>query len=491
MNDFKIRLEKISKEYEGIKVLDNVDFELKPGKVHVLLGSNGAGKSTLAEIIAGAVQPTSGDIFINDERIALTSVADAKLRGIELCGRENMNFPNLSVAENMVMVKAPRHKWGLIYNSSEAEEIAAKKLKLLDINIEPTRKMSMLSLAEKYLVQFATVAEECLNVLIMDEVTDSLTSAETEKVFETIRNIKKKGTAILFITHKIEESLQIADEISIMRDGKMVKEHDAYIPEREALRCAMLGEEHKNRFPKMNAVKREVVLEARDVTSDHIKGVSFELHKGEIIGIAGLVGSGRTSLLRTILGYDKLVSGDIIVKGVSRQKNKRKRPKVGYLPENRDSEGVFPQLDVIRNISINSLERICSAGVINTDKERYEALNLVDKLDIKSTDSEVSAKTLSSGNKQKMLLARAMMAKMNIYIFDEPTKGVDIAGKLEIYNLMNNLAKKGAAIMLVSSDYNELSGMCDKVLVIKKGELVSILNRDEVGAAVISSLCVE
>lgn len=491
MEDFKFELRNIVKEYEGIRVVNDVSLTLQSGQIYVLLGSNGAGKSTLAEIICGAVKPDSGTLLFNGKTVEQDGVLSAKRMGIEMCGREHMNFPNLSVAENIALINASRCGYTSVYSRRAAVLEAEKKMKILGLNINPKRKMSTLSLAEQFLIQFISVAHPGIKVLIMDEITDSLTSYETQQVFEVIRNLKRTGTCVLFITHRIEESLRIADNMLVMRDGRMVGEHEKNIPEREVLRRAMLGEELKSRFPRFNTSRKDVILEVKDLCGPVIKNISFDLHSGEILGVAGLVGSGRTSLVKTILGYERFYEGEIIADGKSVKAKSSFLKRKGFLPENRDEQGVFPQLNVISNISVKSIQRISTVGVVNKSEERYEAMNLVDRLDIKSVSPYMPAKVFSSGNKQKMLLARSMMAKTNLYIFDEPTKGVDMAGKLEIYNLMNDLAKKGAGILMVSSDFNELCGMCDRVLVIKDGVLVSVLQREELYTAALSQMCAD
>ena len=491
MEEFKLELKHVIKEYEGIRVVDGIDMTFVPGQVYVLLGSNGAGKSTLAEMICGSIKPDTGQILFNGKSIEQDGVLAAKRLGIEMCGREHMNFPNLSVAENIALINANCTGKSVVFSRRKAVTAAREMLKQLGISIDPKRKMSTLSLAEQFLVQFISVARSGIKLLIMDEITDSLTNYETQKVYDVIKMLKKEGTSVLFITHRIEESIKIADKIIILRDGRMVDEHEKDIPEREVLRRAMLGEELKNRFPRFNTSRSDVILEVKNLSGPVIKDISFDLHSGEILGIAGLVGSGRTSLVKTILGYESFTEGEIIMDGRSIRTKKTFIKKKGFLPENRDEQGVFPQLNVITNISVKSLDRISMAGVVNQSEERYEAMSLVDRLDIRTVSPDLPAKVLSSGNKQKMLLARSIMAKTNLYIFDEPTKGVDMAGKLEIYNLMNDLAKRGAGILMVSSDFNELCGMCDNVIVIKDGEMVSEIKRDELYSSLLASLCAD
>jgi ribose transport system ATP-binding protein len=341
--------------------------------------------------------------------------------------------------------------------------------------------------AEKFLIQFGRVLLKKYKIIILDELTDSLTMSEVDIIYKKIEELKQRGTSIVYITHRIDEAVKIADVIGVLKDGEL----NALIPTKDAtnelITNKMLGKDIKQHYPKLDVQKGEIVLQAHNISNKFLHDVSFSLRRGEVLGIAGLVGSGRTSLLKAIVGLAELDNGKIELN----HRGKDKVCHIGYMPESRDSQGLFEEFSVAQNITIKRLDRISKMDWISPAKEEEAGEDMMYRLGIKARNVNQKVLYLSGGNKQKTLVARSVFSKCNIYVFDEPTKGVDTAGKVEVYNIINDLIRKGAAVMIVSSDFSELAGMCDNVLVIRKGTVVAELTRRDLTQQNLFLLCKE
>ena len=489
-----LRLSDVAKTYSEMKILSGINLELFSGQVCALIGSNGAGKSTLTKIITGETRMTSGTIYMEGKEVEITSPYDAKQLGIISCPQDIVVFGELSITENLFL--GSELKKNGILNWSSMERITQTMLQKLGIDAEPKRKSKNLSLAEKYLIQFARVLLREYKVVVLDELTDSLTMAEVQIVYDIIHELKGKGAVIIYITHRIEEAMKIADIIAIMKDGEITACLSAEEARQDIIARKMLGDDIKKHYPKLSVAKKEIVLRVKNIRNKFLNDVSFTLHRGEILGIAGLVGSGRSSLLKAIVGLDKVDFGEVEVLPRNPTSNKKKvglqyNSHIGFMPENRDAQGLFMDFSVSHNITIKRLDKVFRGKWISLQKEEEKSEDVVGRLGIKARDIHQKVRYLSGGNKQKTLVGRNVFSKCSIYVFDEPTKGVDIAGKVEIYNIINELIRKGAAIILVSSDFSELAGMCDRVLVIRKGSLVAELNQKELTQQKLFLLCKE
>ncbi|HBU11701.1 MAG TPA: hypothetical protein DEB31_02910 [Clostridiales bacterium] len=478
-----LQLKNVSKIYHDTRVLNNVNLRLMPGQVYALIGSNGAGKTTLTKIIAGETKPSAGEIYLHGERVEIPSPFAAKKLGIASCQQNSVVFDELSVTENLFLGSGFKKKNGV----RDWPAMHKKTLQLLarfGIQAKPAQKSKNLSLAEKYLMQFARVLLGRYQIVILDELTDSLTMAEVDKVYEAVEQLKSEGAAVIYITHRIDEAIRIADMIGVMKDGEMA----ALIPAEQAatdlIANKMLGKDIKDHYPKLSVASGEVVMRVQHISNKFVKDISFSLRRGEVLGIAGLVGSGRTNLVKAIVGVDRLDEGCVEVLGGGRKN-------IGYMPENRDAQGLFEDFSVAQNVTIKNLERISAMHWIKPKKEEEAGADMMYRLGIRAQNIHQKVRYLSGGNKQKTLVGRCVFSQCSIYVFDEPTKGVDIAGKVEIYNIINELVRKGAAIILVSSDFSELAGMCDRVLVIRKGRMVVELSRRELDQQILFTYCKE
>lgn len=483
-----LKMENICKFYHEMRVLSGIDLELFPGQICALLGSNGAGKSTLIKIMTGESRMTSGRICMDGREVNIDSPYVAKNLGIISCPQEVTLFGELSVMENLFMGSEIKNKGVLDWPRMERETRSI--LEKIGVNVLPRRKANDLSMAEKYLLQFARALIRDYKVIVLDELTDSLTMAEVERLYVLLQELKERGVSIVYITHRIEEARKISDRITVMKDGEIMASLPPKRTKHEDIAHKMLGEDIKDHYPKLSVLKGGVVLEVSGLRNKFVSDISFSLHEGEVLGIAGLVGSGRTNLLKAIVGLDKLDEGNVHVVSVERDVG-GVRSKIGFVPENRDTQGLFMDMSVAQNITIKRLDGISKGGLIMPCDEEEKSGDYIERLGIKPKNARQKVRYLSGGNKQKVMVARNVFSHCNIYLFDEPTKGVDIAGKVEIYNIINELIRKGAGIMLVSSDFSELAGMCDRVLVIRNGSLVGELDQQELSQQRLFELCKE
>ncbi len=487
-----LRLENICKVYHDMAALKNVNLALLPGQVCALLGGNGAGKSTLTKIITGETKMKSGQIYIDGAPVEIASPYEAKKLGIISCPQDIAVFDQLSITENLFLGSELK-KNALVLDWPRMNKLTEEMLARFGIAARPAEKTKRLSLAEKYLIQFARVLLSDYKVIVMDELTDSLTMAEVSVVYDIMAALKANGACIIYITHRIDEAMRTADMIGIMKDGEMAAFMPAKQAKKDTIAKKMLGDDIKTHYPKLPVARQETVMRVKNISNRFLSNISFSLRRGEVLGIAGLVGSGRTSLMKAIVGLAKLDCGSIeLLHGKDDwQRFEHWHDAIGYMPENRDTQGLFEDFSVVQNITIKRLDGVSNMHWIKPHKEAEVGEDIVYRLGIKANSVHQKVLYLSGGNKQKTLVGRSVFSKCSVYVFDEPTKGVDIAGKVEIFNIMNELVRKGAAIIMVSSDFSELAGMSDRVLVIKKGSIVAELNRNEMTQQTLFSLCKE
>lgn len=485
--DFALEMLDINKSFPGVKALTNVTFQVKKGEVHALVGENGAGKSTLMKILNGVFKADSGQIRIHGKEVEINNTNDAKDLGIGLIFQEFNLIPSLSVAENVYLGRL-KNKASLVDWASMNKE-AEKLLKSLDFNFNPRTTVDYLSVAEKQLVEIAKVLSLNANIILMDEPTATLTSKEIDKLFNIIRNLKEKGITIIYISHRLEEIFGIADTVTVLRDGEVILTNDVSKETKTNIIEKMVGRSLQLEFPPREKRCGEVVLEVKNINSRLLKDISFELHAGEILGIAGLVGSGRTELAKAVFGEDPPISGTISVKGrVRRIKSTFSAKKCGIalVPEDRKEEGLVLDFSVMSNSSICNLNKISmKAGLISKRKERLNSQEITGKLGVKTPTINQKVKNLSGGNQQKVVLAKWLFSDPEILILDEPTRGIDVGAKYEIYQLMNAMVAEGKAIIMISSELPEVLGMSDRILVMSNGRIKGTFKNEEIDANMI------
>jgi len=484
-NNLNIKMVDVCKYFPGVKALDNVNFELRKGEVHALLGENGAGKSTLCKIIAGAQPMTSGEYYLFGEKVTGLTPHAAKEKGISMIYQEFNLVPYLKVYENLFLGKELIK--GLNLNK---KEMIAKTIEVFDrfqIKIDPEARICDLSNAYKQLVEIAKAVLENAQVLCMDEPTAPLSNREVEILFSLIRSLKAEGVSIIYISHRMEEIFEVADRITVMRDGKYIKTMDADKTDRKELISLIVGRDLTEEYPKRDSVPGEEILRVEHLSTDltKIRDVSFTLRRGEILGFAGLVGAGRTEVMRALFGADRKTAGDIYLYGkkvtIHKPENAIEQ-RISLIPEDRKGQGVSLTLNIRENISLVKLKgkEICSLLGINRKKERSVADEYIKALNIKAPSMEQLTRNLSGGNQQKVAIAKWLAVDADILILDEPTRGIDVGAKYEIYLLMNELIKAGKSIIMISSEMPELIGMSDRIVVMQQGKIVGEISGDEV-----------
>lgn len=476
------RLEKLCKAFPGVKALNDVSFSIEKGEVLALMGENGAGKSTLIKILAGAYRMDSGEIFCEGKKVQINDRNDSTKLGISIIFQELNLFSNLSVAEN-IFVNREFRKAGFIYDREKANSEAKLLLERVGLNCSPDTKLGKLSVSQRQMVEIAKALSADVRLIIMDEPTSSLTDTEVDKLFDIINNLKKRGVSILFVSHKINEVRRIADRVHILRDGEYIATLKKEEITEEAIIKSMVGRTLENIFVKQYAEIGEIALEVRNLcTKNFLKNISFNVRKGEIVGFAGLVGAGRSEVMRAVFGLDAISEGEILIDGKPVRINSPSdaiKHGLGLVPEDRKHDGLILGMSVMKNGSIVMLDKLSKHGLIN-DALEYETIeSYVEKLSIKTPSMEKEVKDLSGGNQQKVVVAKWLANNPQILIVDEPTRGIDVAAKKEIHNLISNLAKSGVAIIMISSEMPEVLGMCDRIYVMHEGRIRSELCREE------------
>lgn len=479
-----VEMKHINKKFGGVYALHDASFELRRGEVHALMGENGAGKSTLMKILSGAYAKDAGEILINGEPVEISNPKAARKLGISTIYQEFALARDLTVAENIFIDNMGNGsefiRWKKIYQ--QAEDLLRK---LGFSNIHAQDKVEDLSVAYQQVVEIAKALSRDAKVLIFDEPTAVLTAREVEQLFRIIAELKEDGVAIVYISHRLEEIFRICDRITVLKDGKYVTTvHTGDITEDELV-TKMIGRQLKGFFPKRNAEIADVALKVENLNAGRsVKNISFEVRKGEILGINGLVGAGRTETMRAIFGADKKDSGRILLFGREVQISNPKqavKAGIGMLPEDRKNDGVLLHMPIKVNVTLASTARYANCiGKIKRKKEIEHVQQLVQELRIKIGGIDHNVSTLSGGNQQKVALSKWLASKCQVLILDEPTRGVDVGAKVEIYKIMNRLAEEGAAIIMISSEMPEIIGMSDRVLVMREGELVGELQKEEI-----------
>lgn len=487
MSDNLLEMKGITKFYPGVVALDHVDFSVKPGEVHALLGENGAGKSTLIKILAGAEQRDEGEIWFDGQSYDRYSPHDAIEMGISVIYQEFNLVSKMTVEENIFLGKEYRN--GIFTDKKAMLQKARQVIEPLGGDIDPKVKVSDLSVAYQQLVEISKAIINKSKIVVMDEPSAALSLNELEILFKLIRQFKSEGTSVIYISHRLEEVFEIADRVSVFRDGKYVATKQVAETNKDQLITLMVGRELSGDYPQNDQKSDDVILKVHGITNNKLKNISFELHRNEILGITGLVGAGRTELVRAIFGADPYL-GDIYIKG---EKVDIRSPQdaishgISFLPEDRKRNGILLEMPVRFNMSIASIKKFARYGLVNRVKENETVQKFVDAIQIKTPDLEQKAKNLSGGNQQKVILGKWLACDSDIIIFDEPTRGIDVGAKQEIYLLMNQLVREGKSIILVSSELPEIIGMSDRVLVIYEGAITAVLDKSELSQELILS----
>jgi inositol transport system ATP-binding protein len=480
-----LQVSHLSKSFSGINALDNVQLTLGAGEVHALMGENGAGKSTFMKILVGLLNPDAGEIIFNGEVLKNTGVNATLKSGISMIHQELLVIPELTVAQNIFLGREKEitgSSIGLL-NDRKISEKARELLTNMSVDIPADAKMKHLSVAEMQMVEIAKAISNNAKVIIMDEPTSAISDKEVATLFRLIREMKEQGVGIIYISHKMDEIFEIADRITVLRDGKFIATKDASELDKGKLISMMVGREIDNMFPENPAKRGEEVLSVRNLTrKGHFSDVSFNVHAGEILGISGLMGAGRTEIARVIFGLDKAESGEIFVHG---KKVKIDSPDtaikqgIGYVSEDRKGLGFIPHMSVKDNMTMSSLDQHQNAGFVRQASEVSAANSMSADLRIKSADIHQKVTFLSGGNQQKVVLGKVLLASPKIIILDEPTRGVDVGAKFEIYKLIGNLCAQGIAIIMISSELPEVLGMSDRIMVLSKGRQTALLSKHE------------
>jgi len=472
-----LQLKEISKIYPGVTALSSVSLDVKQGEIHALLGENGAGKSTLIKVITGAIEPTEGSIvFLGKERIS-HSPLEAISAGIGAVYQEFNLVPSLNISDNIFYGR--EFKNGIFNDFARMNTECKAIFQTMGFDIDPLAKVSDLSVGYQQIVEIAKWLTRDVQLLILDEPTAPLTDSEIDVLFKLVLKLKEKGVTIIFITHRLDELFRITDRVTVMRDGCYVATYNTVETTKQLLVNAMVGRELLATFPKRDNAIGEPILRADHLSTSFLKDISFELRRGEILGFAGLVGAGRTETARALFGADALVSGSIFLDGKTVLIDAPMaaiRLGMGLIPEDRKQHGVLLELSVRENITFASLKNFSRWAMLLFKKEKAKVAELIGALKIKTPSDDQKVKNLSGGNQQKVVLAKWMATKCRILIFDEPTRGIDVGAKHEIYKLMRKLTAEGKSIIMISSEMPELLGMSDRIVVMHEGTIVSQLD---------------
>ncbi len=483
MSEVLLKAVHITKAYAGVKALRDASFELHPGEVHALVGENGAGKSTLIKIITGAVTPDSGDLEVNGELVHENSPAISKTLGIAAIYQQPALFPELTVAENIAIGLERKGFFGLV-NWNGRRRRAKELLDRVGAKIDPETFAGELSMPQQQLVEIARALGANARILIFDEPTASLSEEDTQNLFRVIRDLRSQGVGMIYISHRLEELPVIADRVTVLRDGETIETKVMSDVSSEQLIRLMVGRELSAVFPKREVEKGEVIFELRGLGSRQLgtRDINLSIRAGEVVGVAGLVGAGRTELAKTIFGIVEADAGEILVRG---RQIKIGHPSeaidvgIAYLPEDRRRHGVVLDLPISSNITLASLKNVSGFGGMDFTREKQIAAEYARRLGVKTPTIFNAVSTLSGGNQQKVALSRWLMTKPSVLILDEPTQGIDVGAKSEIHSLMMEIAEQGVAILMISSELPEILGMSDRIAVMHGGTIVKVFDREE------------
>ena len=492
MSDTLLELKGITKSFPGVKALDDVSFTIERGTVHALVGENGAGKSTLIKVLAGIYQPEAGEVLLNGQPRRFRTPSESQAAGVSVVHQEIKLSETLSIAENVflgnLIYKGIRVDWKAM--RVKADEL----LQHLGLHLDVNEVVSNLSVAQKQMVEICKAINRNCKLLIMDEPSATLTEREQKVMFETVKKLRSQGMTIIYISHRLDEIFDLADSVTVLRDGRHIRTMKVTDITRHDLVTMMVGREVANEYPKAEVPIGDVVLDVKNIVRKGVlKDISFNLRKGEILGVAGLVGAGRTELVRAVLGIDKIDSGEVIYKGKRmRFASFRDAIRNGFalVPEDRKNQGLVQIATVSRNVCMVNMDAVSKGAVVSTAKEHEMAQIYIDKLGVMTPSLDTEVQYLSGGNQQKVVIAKWLLQNADIIILDEPTRGIDVGAKSEIYLLINELILSGKSVIMISSEIPEIVGMSDRVLVMHEGAKVGEIDRKDLSPEAIMALCV-
>lgn len=485
VNGFILEMNSISKEFPGVRALDDVTLKVRKGTVHALMGENGAGKSTLMKCLFGIYKQDTGEIILEGKKVDINDSKTALDNGISMIHQELLSVPYRNVMENIWLGRFPVRGFGpfKVVDHKKMYENTEKLFQDLNMNINPNTMVGSMSVSKVQSMEIAKAVSHNSKVIIMDEPTSSLTENEVEHLFKIINDLRSRGTAIIYITHKIDEVHKIADEVTIMRDGRLVGTWPVSEITADMMISRMVGRELTNIFPARSNIPGDVVMRVENLTSPFPKSfnnISFELRRGEILGIGGLVGAQRTELVEAVFGLRSIESGSIFINGKHVRINSSidaKKHKIALLTEERRATGIIPVINVLENAVVANMKNYETRYLLLNEKKRREDVNKsIDMLKVKTPSFRTLIKDLSGGNQQKVLFARWLLTQPNILILDEPTRGIDVGAKYEIYSIIADLARQGKSIIMISSEMPELIGMSDRIMVMCEGRLSGIID---------------
>ena len=492
MGDLILSIRNLSKSFPGVKALDDVSFDIQKGAVHALVGENGAGKSTLIKILAGIYQPDSGEIIFDGRKIIFKTPSESQTNGISVVHQELKLVDTLSVCENIFLGNYMYKNRLIDWQSMRSK--AREMIDILGVDIDINETVGYLSVAKKQIVEICKAINHNCKLMIMDEPSATLTDKEMDVLYAIVKKLRKQGISIIYISHRLEEIFRIADSVTVLRDGGHIGTVAVGDVDRKTLISMMVGRALENEYPKEKAEIGEVVLKVENLNRKNVlHDISFEAYRGEVLGIAGLVGSGRTELARAILGIDKIDSGNIIVNGKPMQFRKFKhaiKRSLGLVPEDRKAQGLILPFPVKENISLVNIRKIIKGGVLKRKLEDHYANEYIKMLRVSTPSINSAVENLSGGNQQKVVIAKWLMQNSQIIFLDEPTRGVDVGAKAEIYKLINKMAGDGKTVIMISSELPEILGMCDRILVMYEGRIVGTLMQEEATQEAILNMCV-
>lgn len=482
MGDYRLSMKGMTKKYGPVTVVEDVDFNVKPGEVHALVGENGAGKSTLLNMLSGVIKATKGQIYIDGNEVEISSPLAARELGIAMIHQELQNVPELSVFQNMFLGR-PITKIGTFVDKKYEIQRAKEILKQLDDTIDPTVKIKDLKVSQQQIVEIARALLDNAKVIAMDEPTSSLTPREFENLSVLIRNLAKSGVSVIYVSHKMDEIFTVCDRATILRDGHFIACVDMKDECEDSIVTKMVGRKIE-KVSHHSYCTNECVLEVKNLSRGNVvKNASFKVHKGEVLGISGLVGAGRTELFRLIAGLDKPTSGSILVNGKNLPLYSVKQSiahGIGLVPEDRKKDGILKQRAISVNIAMPDMKRYTKFGLIRRSFLKNISLDFMKELNLRPLNVDRTIGTLSGGNQQKVIIGRWLASGTQIFLFDEPTRGIDVGAKSEIYQVIEDLAKQGKVVLVISSEMTEIMRVSDRVLVMREGEIVANLEQDDI-----------
>lgn len=479
-DSYYLVMRNISKSFPGVKALSNVNLEVRQGEVHALLGENGAGKSTLLKILSGAYTKDEGEIYVDGKLIENMTTQEAEKLGISVIYQEFNNLPHLNIAENIFLGRQPLKKNGLI-DWKTCYQMSSELLKKVGLDIDPRTTVDQLKVAQQQMVEIAKALSQNAKIIVMDEPTAPLTQVEISNLFQVIKELKEHNVAVIYVSHRLNEIKEMCDRVTFLRDGCYVGKAEVKDLEVSDMVRMMVGRELTTMYPRSKAQIGETVLEVSNLcTEEKLQNISLKLHKGEILGLAGLVGAGRTEVARAIFGADKITSGSVKIHGEEANISNVRQAigyRIGLVPEDRKKQGLVLIMDLIKNTTLASLNKYMKAGKLNLKREEKDTESYIERLHTATPGPWTQVNNLSGGNQQKVVLSKWLCADCEVMIIDEPTRGIDVGAKVEIYELMNELVEKGMAILMISSEMPELMGVCDRILVMHEGKITGELNR--------------